>query len=1348
MPLNDLDLILKKDPIISTWPAQSLVEEPLRVEADYLVHAKTHLPLGETTRYVDTLFKWVSGANKGAFIGAVLGEYGEGKTSFLVHVWEESRERRVLAVPPFQWRTFEQIVDAIAGWLLFVLKGDRPDLAREVERLRDAFREQTAESLAREAVQQDGGDYDAALETIKRLVASGTVFLRTMSAARLLDFCARATDVVLKADYRGLLVLLDEPEKAADALGTQAVQLFLFDLADELLRRQGNYGFFVSLPRNFHASAVSKFPALTARLEGRGCFPSLSALYGPDFARTLWERYCQAFDLGELGRQMVDPLALEAIGQVGSSERKDLSYGPRSVVSAFRRLVDVWLRTKSPYTPQQFVQDALDQEILLPDTYRTKVQAVLRSPEVDEHNRDAVKFLAAFPSGLRLETLDKLGLTEVLRPLAHAKGPLYRSPMTMGLRALAPSTVVEGEPLREQIEEIDSEFAFDQRTFENALAAFCEDLLPTIFRRQEGQQLENWQELQPLRKVQPLLWWGTLLGAFSQMARQYPRRAAIVMAGGLGAQPKGIPIPQLSGESGALQYDLHYTFTLRWHGEQKDLPQRARIVEATDKPTQLWVCWDLTKGFIEQERLEEWVGKERLTPLWTLNLLHQMRKMGLSKEDDLVWQALREDLIRKLLGALFDGDFRQQLADQAQAVFGEQVSGFGKDLLGSVSLLALRHRYPDYETLIRQPHWQSRVDAYITALRSADVPLAAKRGREVWKPEDAVAARVLGANRMNLSGGAYAGYESLLTIETKARNAPLEIKFHLHPLEEAIRNLICSQALGTGLRYKHEGKECPALPLESLLPNLKQKGYTVEELHKIIEIGKARGTYQEGTLRGERVLYCVPLDIPEMQARLREKLANLVAEIGEYKKLPDYVSSFDEHRMAQEIEAIKDDADYERLLLRLNREFEANHQRLPSYFGRAQERLKNVRNALANLQGQLAGSGDVAQLSVPVARSRWRQALELYIVPNLQHEGDELRTEIRAVLGRTDAAISKYVYNQARPAAASLALVLEGFSTASAIEAQQKELEDRARPWLARVRELGEWIRLLRADSDPLYDRLLELKRDEAHQAKADELLARFAQISQCIEDHLQLRNVLGLSAHAQFAQDFKDLEEKRQQYLNTLKGSFDLRKSRVNELLEKAKLDGRVGVVFNPAAVSACYAQLYAEGAKILQELGCGRALQEIANQERDLQYARDILKAIPEQDATSLQERLDEIRERINALKQRATDAWLMQLVENWSEAEVRQIVDTLDTAFVAIRAVRQRVSEASRPDTPQEGCAAWLYNALPSTEQVDLKELILKMMGEVQDPPSALETSLTALAELFRRNCVQINVGRRTR
>ena len=95
MSLNDLDSILNKEAIIATYPAAHLRSNPEQVEQMYRAHAMTHIPLGDTSRYVDTIFKWVGGQNKGAFIGAVIGDYGHGKTSFQVHVWEESTERKV-----------------------------------------------------------------------------------------------------------------------------------------------------------------------------------------------------------------------------------------------------------------------------------------------------------------------------------------------------------------------------------------------------------------------------------------------------------------------------------------------------------------------------------------------------------------------------------------------------------------------------------------------------------------------------------------------------------------------------------------------------------------------------------------------------------------------------------------------------------------------------------------------------------------------------------------------------------------------------------------------------------------------------------------------------------------------------------------------------------------------------------------------------------------------------------------------------------------------------------------------------------------------------------------------------
>jgi hypothetical protein len=126
MSIDELKLIANKEHVISTWSAQSLVEKPADVEKDYMIHARTHLSLGDTAKYVDIALKWVGGDNKGTFIGAVLGEYGEGKTSFLIHLWDQSRQRKVLTVPPFEWGAFEDIPAAVVGWIHYVLRDTHP----------------------------------------------------------------------------------------------------------------------------------------------------------------------------------------------------------------------------------------------------------------------------------------------------------------------------------------------------------------------------------------------------------------------------------------------------------------------------------------------------------------------------------------------------------------------------------------------------------------------------------------------------------------------------------------------------------------------------------------------------------------------------------------------------------------------------------------------------------------------------------------------------------------------------------------------------------------------------------------------------------------------------------------------------------------------------------------------------------------------------------------------------------------------------------------------------------------------------------------------------------------------
>ena len=1351
MSIKDLDLILKKDPIISTWPARSLCEKPRDVEKDYLVHARTHLPLGDTARYVETALKWVSGVNKGAFIGAVLGDYGEGKTSFLVHMWAESREQRVCAVPPFEWSAFEEIVDATSGWIQYLLRDTRPDLARRMRHVYDSFRQQTVEQLARATAETTSQDYQFVLETVLSLVDSGTMQLTEMSAARLLDLVAAASDIVRQAGYKGLLILVDEPEVAAKKLGSEAVQHFLFDLSNELHRRQGDYGVFLSMPGNFFASAQARFSALPARLEVRGCFPRLGDIHGADFAEVLWSRYVEEFALGDEGRNLVSPLALQAIGQVGSSDHRLLSYGPRSVVSTFSRMVDHYQQTGEAYSPQHFVQDVLDQEILVKPDYRSRILSVQRSPDVNDDNREPLMLLAGFPSGLHHDKLRELGIEEILRPLARSGGLVYRTAFTMGLRALR-RLGEEGQPaslLSEMIEEIDAEYAPDRRAFQNALKAFAQDVVPLIFSERKGQQLVGWQTLHPLQEVAPGVYLGAKQGAFPYTVRRFPNRVVMVLVNDQTASLERVRMPDLDDGSGLLTHDLLFQFQLQWHPDQMMPAELVHLGEDPDnvKPARICLCLDLHRGTITQEHLAELVGADRLTTLWVLNLLQRMRDVEqLPRESEVEWTALKDIMLRQVLGLLLNQELDKAMVYAAEEKLGERLATSGMALLGSVSNVLLARRYPDYETLIRQPHWKSRADDYINALTSSEIPLACKRGRESWRADADLAARVLGTSRMNLTGGAFDGFESLIEIESKSRQAPLEVAFHVHPLEDGIRELITSQPMGADRKLKREGKECWYAPIVDLLPVILGKGYTVDELQKIVEMGKARQSFDETQRRGERVLYCKPIDPEELKAQLRAKLTDLQTEVNEYKQLPDYVTSFDSLLMEQAIDSVEDDADYDRLMTRMNKEFEQNHSRLPGYFARVEEKMRQLRNRVKTFSDRVLGSREVAQLALPSAKSPWGAALGRYIVPNLERAVDALRKDSKTLLETIDGSIMRFSFSRQRIPQDNLILLREAWSHANDIESLAGDLSVAAQTLLQQLSEFNEWNSLVR-HSDQAYGRLLELQRDPEHQAKARELITTFDDISQAITDHLELRNVMGLSAHRQFLKRFEDLDRERQRYLTSLKSNFDRCKGRINEFLDALNLDARVRVVFNPLDVAACYEQLFSEGTSLISEHALARALVEIVTQERELMYARDILTVI-ESAAAPLLTGLKETSQAVRALEDEIDTDWLRHVIENDDQAQVQRLEQVVSSAFAAVRKTQRAVRQVTLPTEPKGGRVRAMYEMIPEHQDIDLEELVLQMMGQMTDPSQVLDASLKSLADLFRRNCIQVRVGRRHR
>jgi len=690
----------------------------------------------------------------------------------------------------------------------------------------------------------------------------------------------------------------------------------------------------------------------------------------------------------------------------------------------------------------------------------------------------------------------------------------------------------------------------------------------------------------------------------------------------------------------------------------------------------------------------------------------------------------------------------EELTATASELVSQSVTGAGLDLLGSILQKVMLSRYPSYSTLICAPHWQERVTDYVRALKSNDIPLACKRGREKWKADGDTAAKVFGTTRMNLTGGAFMGLENLLAIASVSRTAPLEIEFRIHPFEQRIIDLITEQRTGADRKFKVDGKDCWWIATRDLLPIMAASGYSVPEMNRLVEIGESRGSFGKATRDGEQILYRKPIDIEEMRRQLHEKLDDFQDEWETFRTLPDFHSTFDPEALSREIDQIQDEADYDRIQSRINKEFEALHARLPGYFDKVAEKFKAVRNDCRALSTQVDSARGASYLkALPAGKSRWCADLGRCIVGNLKSVGDDLRKAASDMTSRVEKHIAQFVYLGPGAPKENIALILKANATALDEEAAVKTLKQNYEEWTRHLRDFEEWLNLLKK-SDQVYEDLLQLRAEEQHKVKAAQLLEAHDRVSQQISEHLTTRNVQGLPAHKQFAARFDEIDKERVRYLGQLKGEFDKNKETINQLLDSLKIGRRVTVVFNPGDIQGCYDQMYEQGAQLIREAAQGYR-DELQAQERELVYARDILGALSEDIAEPLINRLANARSDITTVTETVTREWLAVTISGTAQGQTLDLSRALTEGPEVIHAAQQAIRISTKSTPPTEGRSKFVYDLVPDKESVNLKDVIIKVMAQSGDPKKALDESLESIVDLFKRNCVQINIERpRTR
>jgi len=304
IPIEELSFILEKNPIIHTANADELIQSPRQVEAHYTKHAMTHMSLGNIKDYEDRLFRYLI-QNKRAFVGFVTGDYGLGKTSLLIYLWFLCEEKNVMAVPPFCWRTLDDFFLAVDSWIIFRLQQHNVKAVEQYRSISDMFTKKSLEKEINELVLYGMQEEDAKEHILKKR-KDGTLRLERRMID-LVQFCEQVTPFLKTIGYRGLMIFTDELQESIQNLSPEKVFSYLFELADNMQDREGQFGFMVGMPTTTKVQLSDVRSDVLDRLANHRMVIDLTRVYTSQFAVELWQGFAEYFDFLPLKEQIIHP---------------------------------------------------------------------------------------------------------------------------------------------------------------------------------------------------------------------------------------------------------------------------------------------------------------------------------------------------------------------------------------------------------------------------------------------------------------------------------------------------------------------------------------------------------------------------------------------------------------------------------------------------------------------------------------------------------------------------------------------------------------------------------------------------------------------------------------------------------------------------------------------------------------------------------------------------------------------------------------------------------------------------------------------------------------------------------
>ncbi|MHB8573925.1 MAG: hypothetical protein ACYDCQ_01205 [Dehalococcoidia bacterium] len=856
-PLEGLAALLDKNPIVPTFKARDLQLLPADIEAAYERHVRGYMPLSrgagdeaaDMAAYEQKLVRLIRDAK--APIGYVSAEYGHGKTSTGLFLWDSARRANVLAVPPFSLDRLEDLFTAVAGWTRFMVERVRPGLGAEVDAVYQQYRAEGIEALAQQHAERFQRPYAAVLTEFRELDQQGKL-QTSADGLTYVNFLEAMTALALKAGYDGLLVVADEVQQYIEhADVSSAVEPIgrLFDLITTMLSRTGRLacGLILLLPNKELGLLNQQRGDLVQRIKANRLALDLTQMYGPDFAAELWQRLAQTFRFTDVADTVIDADALQALGEIAA--RTDLASGPRTVVDVLKLACERHRAgADTPFGVLDLV-GAFEQGQVAFDGLSRIQQAVRQavSHELVRGRPDAeraVRLMAAFPSsGLNAAIQQREGVREAVDDLVRLAGGELVAIRGGGYdhtgRAVeAGVTLLALRPAQEQVTWLKGTIRDFRRGYflgsdqvqRFAVRGIAALLAIRLFPAPHW-RVEREFESTALSQNQGLL----LRGAFPGASRRFPERAIYCR----------IMRPGETAREVQTAHDLLIDLVLHVPVEQEAESQRsspgslgwvalnhARVELNLLRRDQQATYLELNPGF------EDIVAPYDVNPLLTLSLhAHLAALLASGSVPGGEESNVRDLFLPALLGAALRDLFTAELGRSATPPLAAADLRFFEAV---IELLCERTYGDAYVTLMVTGAWRKALDEYRGALQKLDNPFILN-GSEPFQGAKRELAELLTRTNPALDNFIQS-FPQLISVETPFRgDAPGKVRFTLHPLEQRM-----VQFIQTGERVPRlnprtgQATEAPTVQLAALQQTLSAAGYRLTEVEAGLALLEAR----------------------------------------------------------------------------------------------------------------------------------------------------------------------------------------------------------------------------------------------------------------------------------------------------------------------------------------------------------------------------------------------------------------------------------------------------------------------------------------------------------------------------